>query len=495
MKKTNKKDIIIFSIIFLISILIFIPFLKGHYSTDTYGIINKGYSNYAIKYSLKDGRIIMALIGIIADMTQVNINAYITILTFLAIFCSCISIVLLKNIINNYKKIDNKLSEFFVILISYYTIFNFMFIENMHFVECFVMALSILFYMISANSLVKKEKYYIPKTLIFLMFGIISYQGTISMYLISLVVFSIIKNIKKKEVIKDLIAGSIIGIIGILIEIGLINIVELIFPVNQVRISGLNQMIDNIIILCKNCKTILIVTGNVFINYWYLIFILITFLASLLKVKIEKLNKNILVEQIIIILLSIAFGLLITVVHTTGIWSARIRYSMGTTIGFLFLHLFCKTDLLNLKNKLNIVLITILIVYGYINTVNYICIMNNTVEVNNRDRIECFKIYDYILEYEQTNNIEVKKIAVVVGDLSNTYRAYYKDLNYKGAALSWRATKTAWSIEGIIELYTNRDFEKIELTKEQEYEYRKNVDDEKGYLCIEDILIVTSHIN
>ena len=50
--KINKKNIIEFSIVLIISILIFTPFLIGHYATDTYNIANVGYENYAIKWSL-----------------------------------------------------------------------------------------------------------------------------------------------------------------------------------------------------------------------------------------------------------------------------------------------------------------------------------------------------------------------------------------------------------------------------------------------------------
>lgn len=48
--KQNKVNIIIFVIIFTITSAIYFPLLKGHYSTDTYNIINKGYETYAITY-------------------------------------------------------------------------------------------------------------------------------------------------------------------------------------------------------------------------------------------------------------------------------------------------------------------------------------------------------------------------------------------------------------------------------------------------------------
>ena len=44
----NKMNIIIFIIILIITCIIFIPFLIGHYATDTYNIYNLGYKEFAI---------------------------------------------------------------------------------------------------------------------------------------------------------------------------------------------------------------------------------------------------------------------------------------------------------------------------------------------------------------------------------------------------------------------------------------------------------------
>ena len=53
--KNNKKNIIIFIIIFITTLIIFIPFLQKHYATDSYSISSIGYKEYAVKNSLNDG--------------------------------------------------------------------------------------------------------------------------------------------------------------------------------------------------------------------------------------------------------------------------------------------------------------------------------------------------------------------------------------------------------------------------------------------------------
>ena len=61
--KIDKKDIKIWSIIIII-ILITSYNIILHYSTDTYRLIEMGYKQYAIEYSLNDGRIFMCIIRV-----------------------------------------------------------------------------------------------------------------------------------------------------------------------------------------------------------------------------------------------------------------------------------------------------------------------------------------------------------------------------------------------------------------------------------------------
>ena len=99
MKKINKKELIIYTIMFAITCAIFTPLLIGHYSTDTYNISNVGYQNYAIHWSLIDGRIFMAILGLIASKINISIEAYTFITLFSAIIISNLAIITLSKII------------------------------------------------------------------------------------------------------------------------------------------------------------------------------------------------------------------------------------------------------------------------------------------------------------------------------------------------------------------------------------------------------------
>ena len=89
----------------------------------------------------------------------------------------------LNKIIKKYKEPKNIFQEIIVIIISYITVFNFMYLENMYFVECIVMAASVLLFIISADILVEKNNKYFIKSTILTILGIMFYQGTIGIFL------------------------------------------------------------------------------------------------------------------------------------------------------------------------------------------------------------------------------------------------------------------------------------------------------------------------
>jgi len=491
----NKKDLIVFILIFIISLAIFSPFLKVHYSTDSYYIANKGYKNYAINNSLKDGRVFMAAIGYIAHLFRIPIGAYIIILTVLALFTSCVTIMALKNIILNYKNTKSFLVESVVAFISYFTIFNFMFLENMVFVECFVMSISILFYLLAAKELVNKNaRYYFIKTILFLVLGILSYQGTISMYLISILVFSLIKNQSFKAIIKDLILGGIIGILGVSVQLIIISCNEKIFDIQQIRASEMKNFLSNIAKTIIRLPKVIINTGYIYPRGLYIIFVLILEILIFIQAYKEKKTKTFLFKELLIICSSIVFSLVVSFVSLSGFWKARIRYSIGTTIGFLLLYLFYETNLLdNIKIRINKLILFTFVLYSLSIVINYVGIMNNTLEVNLKDKELAIEILQYVEEYEQKNNINVNKLAVLMGPFEN--KTYYKELKYNGSVLSWSSIRTKWSIEGTLEMYSNRDLELVEITEDKLKYYINNVDRDKEYMCIDNTLYVSYYVD
>lgn len=51
--RSNKRELIIYSIMVILALIMFYNFVIGHYAVDTYAIANMGYENYAKNIFLK----------------------------------------------------------------------------------------------------------------------------------------------------------------------------------------------------------------------------------------------------------------------------------------------------------------------------------------------------------------------------------------------------------------------------------------------------------
>ncbi len=503
MKKLDKIDKIMFIIIVLFSFVIFSGYLVGHFATDTFNIINIGYEKYAINYSLTDGRVFMAFIGFLAHMLHIPIVVYTILLEILAIIVSCYAVIILKNIILKYKNIENIKEHIFLLVVCYYTIFNFSYFENMYFVECFVMSLSILFYILAANKIIKNNMIDNIKASMLMFLGLISYQGTISAFFIFVILFSMLNNEKIKGLIKNFIRAILIFLLGFFYNNGCIIITENIFHTTQTRGINLGEIFLNIKFIIAGLTIVLRNTAKLFPKNLYIAFIAIVILLIFIKVIMQRNKKNdsenykrnlmVLFEQFVIIILSIAFAFIPSVINLTGFWSARMRFSIGATIGILFIHLIVKTDILKRKEILDKLLIIIFIIYGIINSINYVYLIKLNKQQNKLDEQYTYIIDNYISDYEKENKIKVTNISIVV-ITGSVDKAYYEEMNCTGVGTAVNAIRTEWASQGIINYYTNRNLKEKEVTYQEINEYIKRVDQDKGYLCINDTLYISIYM-
>ncbi|MBQ3408232.1 MAG: glucosyltransferase domain-containing protein [Clostridia bacterium] len=482
------KDNHIFVCLVLFTCLIFSEYFIRHFSSDTFIITRLGYREYAINYSFLDGRPFMGCILLVAEKCNISILIFNRVLLFAAIIVSIITVMKLKNIVLKYKKNDNKIGKWILLVACYYTIFHFFYIDNLYFAEAFVMAISVLSYIIAADYIVYSKKYI--KAVIILLIGVFSYQATISMFFVCVILFSMLKELNYRYIFKNFIIAIAFSLITVIINFCDILLVQKIWGLNQRRLG--DNIFINIIQLTFYVGKIIINTGNLFPTCLYIIFIFV--IQEILYYKIVRYNRNkegerILIEQLILIISCITLSFIPSIVSLTAYESGRIRFSMGATIGILFIHMLVKADLSNIKARANKLLIFVLIVYAVINSVNYIYLVNLNKQVNNLDEIYAYKVEDYIKEYENENNIQVKYIAIILESDSN--KKYYSEINCKHVGLAISALRTEWSADGLINYYTGRNLERINVTDEEEEIYLQIVDRQKDYLCIGDTLYLT----
>lgn len=489
MKKINKRNTITFVILLITTCIIFGPLLKGHYATDTYNIYNVGYYTYATRNSLNDGRILMGIIGLIANKINIPIQIYSTITLFGAIVISNIAVMLLKKIIEKYKPTQNIFSQIIITVISYITIFNFMYLDNLYFVENIVMALSILLFIKSADILVEKNNQYLLKSTILTILGVLCYQGTIGLYFAYVLLFSILKNNKNiKNIIKDIVKSGIIASIAIVVDLIIVKIIGNILGTKQTRYGKLSSIIKNITYIFKTLPFILGETCYMFPKGAFIIFVFVLgclFLTYIIKNK----KDNVLIYQFLaIILVTIASAYIINLTTLTSFETGRLKNSIGALIGILFIFMYVQTDIFDSKTYLKNISIITLLVFTIINVVSYENIILQHKKVNILEKKEADKIEEYIEQYENETDIKVTKIVKVIVKSDNS-EGFFDEVKNK-SDYTKNAIRTDWGIKGVLELAENRRLEERKATKQEKEEYLNTQPKELGYECIGDTFFI-----
>lgn len=460
---TKRKEILTYIILVSFTCIIFIPFLTGHYIADTYGIIERGLEDYSIYNSFTDGRVLMGLLNLLVLKLNIPIMTYVIFTLFVGIILSCMVVILLKKIILKFRPAENKWMEVIVTVICYVTIFNFMYLENLYFIECIVMALSLLLYSLGAYILVDKTKGHIFKSGLCVIIGMISYQGTIGFFLALVFLFSILKNKNKvSNIIKDVLISGVLVIIAGLIDLAFIKIFTSQFDTNQGRLN--NDILNNIIVILIYFPKILTDTCGMFPPNLLIVFLSLLVILAVIGI-IQKHKKEAGKEVIFYFLLMIfviASAFSSSVLSSSSFWAARMRFCIGALVGILFLYLYVTSDLFQKKNALTVLAIILLTAYVGCNLYQYINIINQNKQMNKVEEQDCLEMEEAIKEYEQQTGTNITKIARVYSN-NHKQKLYLTDNPHANTSVL-NSTKCWWSVKGTIYFYTGRRLEYVNAT-------------------------------
>lgn len=470
--KEKKRNLIIYLILILITIIMCFPYLTEHYSSDDYTIIGYGYYKYGIEKFLNDGRVFSSVITLLAGYWNLPIKVFIQGLFYIGILISCLCVIKIKNIITKIKPEKNLKETVLVLGISYCIIFNFMYLENMYFAEIPIMALGILLFIKSSEKLVE-SKYL--KSLAYLIIGELCYQGTINFFITFTFLLLIIKNKGiDKEVIKKVIISGLFCLISVGINLIQIKICGKIFGLEQSRLGGIQKIPGNIIYIMLHIGNVLTDTCDFFPKYGFLIFLLIlyitTFIYDLVKIKEYSNSFNLLLISIVTIFSSVA----INIVSLSSFGLGRMVFSIGALIGLIFMYLYCSTNIFGESKIFKYFLLFALSIYIVMNFLNYTLQMYCNKKANEMDKEEALQVNEYILEYEKNNNIEVKNIAFTYDkNITWNYNLFF-DTSYTSRALMiW------WCNIDALNYYTGRKLETVQMDKNIYYAYFKGKDWDK----------------
>lgn len=497
--KKLKKDYLIFFGIFILAVIMYINWITMHYASDTYNIMNIGYETYATNWSLKDGRLIMYLITMLFAKLNLPVEAYVIGTLLVAIVISCICVIKLKNIILKDIKV-NLTKEIFIIIASFFTIFNFMYIEDMYFVESIVMALSILAFICSANLIVNRKSIRDKILAVVLaIIGVIAYQGTAGFLIVVTFVISLLKNkvelkgAKKdiktniKMIIIDTFFAGVVALIAVCINMMLVNIIGNITGQVQARVGSITNIFSNMKYIFNNFTTILKENIGLFPTNLLYIFLSVILICTLFYDIKTKSKEFLTIKSICIIVLSVICGFLVSLGTLSSFYTGRLHYSIGSMLGFVLLCLIMENE----DEIFRKIFELILIIYSIVNIYNCIIVTYQHKLVNKYEEQEIQNLNQYIEKYETTNGIEVKNIAIytVKGQDSKTY---FENIPRK-SVVTYNALRCDWAADGLINFYTNRDLKTISLTKELLIEYLVQ-ENENGYGIVNNTLVIECYM-
>ena len=501
--KQKTKNLILFFILFVITGVVFWNYVSMHYATDTYNIMNIGYEKYAINNSLSDGRIFMFLIGMLANTINIPITVYVITLTVIGLIISCIAVIILKNMIMKFCKKQTKLQEVIAVLIAYCTIFNFMYVENLYFVEAAVMACSVLLYILAVKQIIDKKKLYILKSAILAIIATFCYQGTIGLFALYGVVFSIAKNGNNiKEILKDFCIIILITIISFVANLIQIDIATYLAGTTQKRLNGIQNLLENFIYVLSRFGTMVfdtmfIANCGLFPNYLMMIFVLvITLMAGIYEVQTKQkgLVFNIIFLFIVTLLITFAMCIVSIASYDTG----RIHVPVGALIGVIFIYLFCKSNIFEDETIIKYLIITTLITYNLLTVVNTISLLYQHKQVNKLEKEQCEGLEAYIESYEEENDVKITEARYF--KLSNMKKYGYFDEIKNESVLTYDGVACTWSAIGTINFYTGRNFADNYLeaypNRELFYEYaaKRKLGYEGNFVIMDNILYFLAYI-
>ena len=457
--KKHKQDIIFFTIIFIISLVMCSAFLQPHYPHDTYKIIKDGLAEHSFIRFLQDGRPFSAISTTIVDMMNMPIEVYMIFSLIIALIFMSLSVVALYKILKRNIESESKTLCVTLLLISFVFIYNYLAIEFIYFLESFILAIGIYLSIIAAKFIIDNEKYKYIKAMLVLTIAVFCYQGSIAIFpMIIMTYYLLLDRSNLKESMKNIAFAALIYGIAMLLTIVFCNIL---FYNTRIQVANSNLNLQGI----ANALYILIVKSfNIIPPYVHIGIICITILAILAN----KENRIKLVLSYIFIILGAICICLMPIFTASGLGiETRFCIAYGTTIGISLLFMLYST---RNKDKYIKFLIYIIIVAAFImNFVAYLSITYQHLEVNKFDKQICQIISSKVEEYEQETGIKVTKIAAI---LRNSEDVYYPGF-WRVGDMTESALKS-WAVKDTIMYYLGRDMEYAPTTYNQYKEWFEN---------------------
>lgn len=308
-------------------------------------------------------------------------------------------------IIQYYKKTKKKVLKILIFLISFLYVFNFMQVDVMQFIESFAISISILFYVLSIKHIIIKQNKKLG--FIYALLGILFYNGTITVYIVTAFLICLLENKKiNKEFFKKILPAA-----GIIISVTLINIL-IVFLVpffTELNITNrVNGILTKTRLITRLKRITEIYTNNLgfFYNYlWFVINFILIIIVFIYGIKYKKIDKSI---ELFILFNVYALSNIIMILFG---FMGRTTLPIGECISALFIYILCNTNIYEKTKIYRALITTILILYFIVNIINTFDKTNEFRYSNELDK-NFVKRIETEIEKIENKGIKVKKYAI-----------------------------------------------------------------------------------
>ncbi len=476
----QKKDVILFIITVALSVLILCFFLTGYYSIDTMRIYSQGYTDYATKDAyIRDGRLFSALIFVMIGLVNPNMTTLYIVNLSISIMILSICVIQIYQLIERYKKLEKTKHKLVAFMLSYTYIFSFLIVDILKFIDSFIIATSILLFIIAIKKIVIERKNILG--CLFTILGVSCYQGTIPVFIATACLLTVLENKKiNKMYIKNILPCAISIMVGAIINLIIVKLI----PV----ITGM-EMTDRIseIDFIRNIQTNLLGMGEIVFESFQL-FPPYTWIATAMTILIlsiiEGIRKKEIEVPIYVLFIFIVYVASIGVIAPIQkfLIAPRVLLVLSQVISGMIIYIFCigvKEEKTSIYQKL----ITCITVVYFLLTM--ISITKSTYECKKGNKIdETFttNIENEIMNLEK-QGIDIQAISI---KYTGNYARQETQLVYE-SSIYLRGLYSA----NLYEFYTGRKIETQGFTREIEETYFENPSHEEvQFKHIGDVLYI-----
>ena len=479
----QKKNVILFIVSAILSVIILCFFVTGYYSIDAYRIESQGYIDYATKDAyIRDGRLFSALIFVLIGLINPEMIIVYIINIMIAIMILSVCVIQIYHLIERYKRLENIKSRIIAFMLSYTYIFNFLIVDVLKFIDSFVIATSILLFIIAIKKIIIEKKNKMGFLLTIL--GVICYQGTIPVYIATAILITLLENKKiNKEYFKRIMPCAISIFVAGLLSVAIVNLVPIITQMEMTdRITGVDPK-ECIQGNLKDMDKIIFHSFYMFPSYaWIGICLLIICISIVIGIREKKIQFSI---NVLIIFMSFVGALLVMIPIQLLLEVARVCLVLGQVISAMLIYIYCtnfEEKKMNVYQKIIVVIIAIYFI------ITVISIINSTYEYkmgNLIDKAFSEKIENEIVNLEK-QGIEIQKIGIRYAENDKKNIEYGKLVFEQSTYL-----KGLYSVI-LHEYYTGRTLISVQnFTEELERTYFENPSDkELQFKNIDDVLYV-----